>query len=129
VAALSLLNRLTTLDLPRLTRWVAQRQGCVEGGFNGRTNKLVDGCYSFWQGAVLPLLRRAGGALVEQALAVGVVCEGDAGWEVPELPLFGGVCTPYEEVCLHLRLFSCGVGVGGCFGVGAGRDSREEELY
>jgi protein farnesyltransferase subunit beta len=27
----------------------------TEGGFQGRTNKLVDGCYSFWQagGAVL----------------------------------------------------------------------------
>lgn len=24
-------------------------QGKVEGGFRGRTNKLVDGCYSFWQ--------------------------------------------------------------------------------
>jgi len=24
------------------------RQG-VECGFQGRTNKLVDGCYSFWQ--------------------------------------------------------------------------------
>ena len=22
----------------------------------GRTNKLVDGCYSFWQGAVFPIL-------------------------------------------------------------------------
>ncbi len=29
----------------------------MEGGFNGRTNKLVDGCYSFWQGGVLPLLQ------------------------------------------------------------------------
>ena len=27
-----------------------------EGGFQGRTNKLVDGCYSFWQGGVFPLL-------------------------------------------------------------------------
>jgi len=27
-----------------------------EGGFQGRTNKLVDGCYSFWQGALFPLL-------------------------------------------------------------------------
>ena len=27
-----------------------------EGGFQGRTNKLVDGCYSFWQGGVYPLL-------------------------------------------------------------------------
>ena len=24
-----------------------------EGGFQGRTNKLVDGCYSFWQGALV----------------------------------------------------------------------------
>lgn len=32
------------------------RQGRVEGGFNGRSNKLVDGCYSWWQGGVFPLL-------------------------------------------------------------------------
>lgn len=24
----------------------------------GRTNKLVDGCYSFWQGGVFPLLQK-----------------------------------------------------------------------
>ncbi len=29
----------------------------VEGGFNGRANKLVDSCYSFWQGASFQLLR------------------------------------------------------------------------
>jgi protein farnesyltransferase subunit beta len=28
----------------------------VEGGFAGRTNKLVDGCYSFWQGGAFPVL-------------------------------------------------------------------------
>lgn len=28
----------------------------LEGGFQGRTNKLVDGCYSFWQGACFPLI-------------------------------------------------------------------------
>ena len=32
-------------------------QGSSEGGFMGRTNKLVDGCYSFWQGAVFPILQ------------------------------------------------------------------------
>jgi protein farnesyltransferase subunit beta len=31
----------------------------TEGGFQGRTNKLVDGCYSFWQGGVFPLLDQA----------------------------------------------------------------------
>lgn len=29
----------------------------LEGGFQGRPNKLVDGCYSFWVGAVFPLLQ------------------------------------------------------------------------
>ena len=24
----------------------------------GRTNKLVDGCYSFWQGGIFPLLHK-----------------------------------------------------------------------
>ena len=28
-----------------------------EGGFQGRSNKLVDGCYSFWQGGLFPLLQ------------------------------------------------------------------------
>ena len=27
-----------------------------EGGFQGRTNKLVDGCYSFWQGGTFPVI-------------------------------------------------------------------------
>lgn len=34
--------------------WVAFRQG-VECGFQGRTNKLVDGCYSFWQVNAIPV--------------------------------------------------------------------------
>jgi len=28
----------------------------LEGGFQGRINKLVDGCYSFWQAGSFPLL-------------------------------------------------------------------------
>lgn len=28
----------------------------LEGGFQGRPNKLVDGCYSFWVGGLFPLL-------------------------------------------------------------------------
>eukprot|EP00879_Flechtneria_rotunda_P024781 GHRR01026293.1.p1 GENE.GHRR01026293.1~~GHRR01026293.1.p1 ORF type:complete len:388 (+),score=182.41 GHRR01026293.1:162-1325(+) len=58
LAALKLAGQPEVLDLPRLLHWAAQRQGWVEGGFNGRTNKLVDGCYSFWQGGVFPLLQQ-----------------------------------------------------------------------
>lgn len=31
----------------------------LEGGFQGRTNKLVDGCYSFWGGGDFPILSAA----------------------------------------------------------------------
>lgn len=55
-AALVLLGKHSVIDNRRLLRWVASRQMRLEGGFQGRTNKLVDGCYSFWQGGVFPLL-------------------------------------------------------------------------
>lgn len=58
LAALALAGCPQALDLPCLLHWAAQRQGWVEGGFNGRTNKLVDGCYSFWQGGVFPILQQ-----------------------------------------------------------------------
>ncbi|TKW16643.1 hypothetical protein SEVIR_5G313000v4 [Setaria viridis] len=57
LAALILLNEAEKLDLPSLIDWVAFRQG-VECGFQGRTNKLVDGCYSFWQGAAIALTQK-----------------------------------------------------------------------
>lgn len=56
LAALVLLDRGHLCDVDRLLRWTCNRQMKLEGGFQGRTNKLVDGCYSFWQGGVFPLL-------------------------------------------------------------------------
>ncbi|KXJ86290.1 terpenoid cyclases/protein prenyltransferase alpha-alpha toroid [Microdochium bolleyi] len=44
------------LDVPRLMSWLSSRQYAPEGGFSGRTNKLVDGCYSHWVGACWPLI-------------------------------------------------------------------------
>lgn len=64
LAALVLINQAHHLDLPALLNWAVFRQGCVEGGFQGRINKLVDGCYSFWQGGIFPLVQR----LSEQVL-------------------------------------------------------------
>ncbi|KAI1845992.1 hypothetical protein JX265_000918 [Neoarthrinium moseri] len=45
------------LDVPRLISWLSARQYAPEGGFSGRTNKLVDGCYSHWVGACWPLIQ------------------------------------------------------------------------
>ena len=41
--------------MPLLVNWLVHRQMKLEGGFSGRTNKLVDSCYSFWQGGALAI--------------------------------------------------------------------------
>ncbi|OAA70269.1 Terpenoid cylases/protein prenyltransferase alpha-alpha toroid [Cordyceps fumosorosea ARSEF 2679] len=47
------------MDVPRLIAWLSSRQYAPEGGFSGRTNKLVDGCYSHWVGGCWPLIQAA----------------------------------------------------------------------
>lgn len=56
LATMILIDEVHRLDLTSLIDWVVFRQG-VECGFQGRTNKLVDGCYSFWQGGTCALLQ------------------------------------------------------------------------
>jgi protein farnesyltransferase subunit beta len=56
LATLVLLGKHHLCDLRALLRWTAARQMSFEGGFQGRTNKLVDGCYSFWQGGAFPII-------------------------------------------------------------------------
>lgn len=56
-ASLFLLGeKLTQVNTNQLIRWLVARQFHLEGGFSGRTNKLVDACYSFWVGAALVLM-------------------------------------------------------------------------
>lgn len=51
-----------TINKRNLLRWLTQMQGVeIElGGFKGRSNKLVDGCYSWWVGGAFPLLEAMG---------------------------------------------------------------------
>ncbi|KAK4166414.1 protein farnesyltransferase subunit beta [Cladorrhinum sp. PSN259] len=44
------------LNVPLLVSWLSSRQYAPEAGFSGRTNKLVDGCYSHWVGGCFPLI-------------------------------------------------------------------------
>eukprot|EP01100_Stratorugosa_tubuloviscum_P011501 TRINITY_DN5131_c0_g4_i1.p1 TRINITY_DN5131_c0_g4~~TRINITY_DN5131_c0_g4_i1.p1 ORF type:complete len:269 (-),score=117.27 TRINITY_DN5131_c0_g4_i1:191-997(-) len=55
-AGLCILGKSQLIDIDRLIYWAVSHQMLSEGGFCGRTNKLVDSCYSFWQGALFPLL-------------------------------------------------------------------------
>ncbi|WBW74428.1 protein farnesyltransferase beta subunit Cpp1 [Schizosaccharomyces osmophilus] len=50
LAAIALLQGIQKLDIPSLVKWLVQRQDRALYGFSGRTNKLVDGCYSWWVG-------------------------------------------------------------------------------
>ena len=56
IATLVLLKKLNEIDTNSFVRWLVNRQMTKEGGFNGRTNKLVDSCYSFWQGSIFNLI-------------------------------------------------------------------------
>ena len=77
LASLVILNRFDTVDLGAFTRWLADRQMALEGGFQGRANKLVDSCYSFWQGAAPALLQLIQAS--PRAPAPPQVASGDAG--------------------------------------------------
>ncbi|KAA0053672.1 protein farnesyltransferase subunit beta [Cucumis melo var. makuwa] len=68
LATLILINEVHRLDLRSLLDWVVFRQAGLECGFQGRTNKLVDGCYSFWQGGVCSLLKRLSLDIDEQSV-------------------------------------------------------------
>ncbi|CDJ68266.1 protein farnesyltranstransferase beta subunit, putative [Eimeria necatrix] len=56
LAALAIIGEPDALDLDALLHWAATKQRGFEGGFQGRTQKLVDSCYSFWLGAMFPLI-------------------------------------------------------------------------
>ncbi|OQR74103.1 protein farnesyltransferase subunit beta-like [Tropilaelaps mercedesae] len=59
IAALAILESEARCNLPKLLNWLIMRHCPFEGGFNGRTNKLVDACYSFWQAGAIPIVYRA----------------------------------------------------------------------
>lgn len=57
VAALALSKRLSDIsDRQKLEHWLLCRQQSLQGGFNGRIEKLEDVCYSFWCGASMQIL-------------------------------------------------------------------------
>lgn len=47
------------LNVTLLVHWLSSRQASPEGGYNGRTNKLVDGCYSHWIGSTFAIIEAA----------------------------------------------------------------------
>ncbi|KAF2308552.1 hypothetical protein GH714_010537 [Hevea brasiliensis] len=107
LAAMILINEANRLDLAGLLDWVVFRQG-VECGFQGRTNKLVDGCYSFWQGSVFALLQRLH-SVNGKRVAFSDAEEGDCATDsTSEGELTDGNSSETDETC-HMKQ---GVGHG-----------------
>ncbi|KAL7069903.1 hypothetical protein ACQ4LE_010865 [Meloidogyne hapla] len=51
LATFALMQKMYLIDTQTALRWLVFRQMKLEGGFQGRTNKLVDVCYSYWLSA------------------------------------------------------------------------------
>lgn len=70
-----------SIDLKNLLRWLVHLQGSeIElGGFKGRTNKLVDGCYSWWCGGSFALLEALGVGGIQNANSEEVPIDSGAG--------------------------------------------------
>ncbi|CCC68666.1 hypothetical protein NCAS_0B05820 [Naumovozyma castellii] len=60
VASLAILDKLDEINMEKLMEWCSMRQYNEERGLCGRSNKLVDGCYSYWVGATAAILEAAG---------------------------------------------------------------------
>ena len=78
------------INLKSLLRWMVNMQGggLDLGGFRGRTNKLVDGCYSWWVGGCFPLLESLG-IFAEPTLDVAQPSNNEeGGWHDAD-----GLCT------------------------------------
>ncbi|EGG01907.1 uncharacterized protein MELLADRAFT_38891, partial [Melampsora larici-populina 98AG31] len=56
--SLSNLIPITSIDYKACWRWLTSMQGLPikGGGFRGRSNKLVDGCYAWWCGGLFPVI-------------------------------------------------------------------------
>ncbi|KAF9787758.1 terpenoid cyclases/protein prenyltransferase alpha-alpha toroid [Thelephora terrestris] len=69
------------INFKSLLRWMVNMQGggLDLGGFKGRTNKLVDGCYAWWVGGCFPLLESLGIA-VEPATDAAQSLNSEEGW-------------------------------------------------
>lgn len=51
------MSSMALTQLLKTQKWAVERQMVFAGGFQGRCNKLVDSCYSFWVGAIFPQLK------------------------------------------------------------------------
>lgn len=76
VASLMILKQLDKINVEALIQWCSSQQCFEERGLNGRSNKLVDGCYSFWIGGTAAMIEAAGyGCCIDQNALHEYICQ------------------------------------------------------
>lgn len=98
------------LDGEEIVDWAAMRQQRFEGGFCGRTNKLVDSCYSFWIGALFPILGAERAFNAEALQRYILTCCQDEEGGLMDKP---GVAADYHHTCYALSGLSVAQHYGG----------------
>lgn len=120
LAALAILDRIDIIDVDKLINWLANKQLDYQGGFCGRTNKLVDSCYSFWQASSFNILHdyfvskaHKGGLLYNTEMLqkyILMCCQGPKG---------GLKDKPTKSVDLYHTMYAlCGLSLSQCRGAG-----------
>lgn len=56
IGILYILDALDEINLNPVIQYIAMRQNEFSGGFTGRTNKLVDSCYTWWMGTAAKII-------------------------------------------------------------------------
>jgi len=56
IGVLFILNALHRININAHIRWLTSRQMEYSGGFQGRTNKLSDSCYTWWEGSAMRII-------------------------------------------------------------------------
>jgi protein farnesyltransferase subunit beta len=100
-----------SINLKTLLRWLTHMQGAeIElGGFKGRTNKLVDGCYSWWVGgafALLAALGVGGGQGDDPVDERNEQVTANENWDDVDGRLFAVRCFAYYNICCLDSLFN-----------------------
>ena len=107
-ASLVIMNKLDSIDIEKLMEWCAARQCTEEMGLCGRSNKLVDGCYSFWVGGTAAMLEanEYHGCLKKEALRKYILncCQSKTGIALRDKPGKNGDFYHTNYVLLGLSI-------------------------
>lgn len=94
------------LQYNSLCSWLSQRQLALEGGFAGRTNKLVDACYSFWQAACFHMV--PGSTITKPSYWHGRHADGSAAGSDSSAVASAAVGSLFDRRALQVYLLRCG---------------------